>query len=162
MVCMHVRHLERYPLGTGYDAVADRVAELMSSLGKTGPTTLVVDATGVGSAAVDLLRERDVPFVGVSIHGGANVTRTADGYSVPKLALVAALETSLQSGALKIAEGLDLGGVLQAELQQFRRKQTRSGHVRFEHGRAGEHDDLLLATSLACWGVSVVLAGSDS
>jgi len=156
---MHVRHLERYPLGTGYDALADRIAEIMATLEKTGPATLLADATGVGGAAVDLLRERGVQFVGINIHGGGNVTRTADGYSVPKLALVGTLETALQTGALKIAEGLKLGGVLATELQGFRRKQSRRGHVRYEHARAGDHDDLLLATSLACWGVSVRLVG---
>jgi hypothetical protein len=154
---MHVRHLERYPLGTGYDAVADRVAALMSRL---GGGTLLVDSTGVGSAAVDMLRERGVPFVGVDIHGGANTTRTSDGYSVPKLQLVGAVETAMQMGALKIAKGLPLGEVLARELKGFKRKQSRNGqHVRFEHGRQGDHDDLLLSLCLAAWGVSVGLAG---
>ncbi len=121
--------------------------------------TLLADATGVGSAAVDMLRERGVPFVGISIHGGANVTRTADGYSVPKLQLVGALETAMQTGALKIAKGLPLGEVLAGELQGFKRKQSRNGHVRYEHAGQGDHDDLLLSLALAAWGVSVGLAG---
>ncbi len=154
--CLQVRHLERYPLGTHYSTIADRVAALMSRLEKTA--TLVVDATGVGSAAVDMLRERGVGFVGVSIHGGTTTTQTDDGYSVPKLALVAALETAMQQNALQISASLPLAGVLLGELRGFRRKQSRrNGHVRFEHNKASDHDDLLLSLCLACWGVGAGL-----
>ncbi len=111
---------------------------------------------------MDILRERGVPFVGISIHGGANVSPAADGYSVPKSQLVAALATSLQQGALKVAEDLPLSEVLAAELRTFKRKQSRGGHVRFEHGRASEHDDLLMALCLACWGVTVGFAGYEN
>ena len=158
--CLHVRHLERYPLGTGYDAVGDRVAALMAALRDRGPATLLADATGVGGAAVDLLRERGVPFVGIGIHGGVNVTRTADGYSVPKLVLVGALETALQTRSLKIAQGLPLAGVLHEELRTFRRTiNPKTANVSYRHGKDSDKDDVLLATALACWGVSVGLAG---
>ncbi|MBA2624797.1 MAG: hypothetical protein H0U89_04230 [Acidimicrobiia bacterium] len=156
--CLQVRHLERYPLGTSYSEIADRVAALMSRVGGT----LLCDSTGVGSAAVDMLRERGVPFIGISIHGGTNVSRTSDGYSVPKAQLVGALATALEQGALKVAKDLPLGGVLAAELATFKRKQSRRGHVRFEHGRASEHDDLLMSLCLATWGVSVGFAGYEN
>jgi len=156
---LQVRHLERYPLGTDYAAVSDRVAALMSRL-KTA--TLLADSTGVGTAAVDMLRERGVSFIGISIHGGANVSPAADGYSVPKAQLVGALATALEQGALKVAKDLPLSGVLAAELLAFKRKQSRRGYVRFEHGRASEHDDLLMSLALAAWGVSVGFAGYDT
>ncbi len=159
VTALHVRHLERYELGTDYSAVADRVAALMRRLESA---TLLCDSTGVGTAAVDMLRERGVPFVGVSIHGGANVSPAADGYSVPKAQLVGALATSLEQGALKVAKDLPLSGVLLEELRSFKRKQSRGGHVRFEHGRASEHDDLLMSLALAAWGVAAGFAGHET
>ena len=155
---MQVRHLERYPLGTDYAAVADRVAALMSRI----CATLLCDSTGVGTAAVDMLRERGVPFIGISIHGGANVSPAPDGYSVPKAQLVGALATALEQGALKVAKDLPLSGVLAAELLAFKRKQSRRGHVRFEHATSGTHDDMVLSLCLAAWGVSVGFAGYDT
>lgn len=159
MTLMQVRHLERYPLGTNYAAVADRVAAIMTRLESA---TLLADATGVGTAAVDMLRERNVPYVGISIHGGTAIRRTNDGYNVPKAQLVAALATALEGGALKVAKDIPLAGVLAGELGTFKRKQSRRGHVRFEHGSATEHDDLLMSLCLACWGVSVGFAGYDA
>ncbi len=39
------------------------------------------------------------------------------------------------------------------ELQNFRRKQNpKTSHVSFEHWRAGDHDDLVLAVAMACRG----------
>ena len=41
---------------------------------------------------------------------------------MPKVDLVASLEVAFDRGALKVAEGLELWGVLREELQNFRRK----------------------------------------
>jgi hypothetical protein len=56
---------------------------------------------------------------------------------------------------LKIAAGLELWPVLKGELLNFRRKiNLRTAHDSYEHGRESDHDDLLLAVALACWGAS--------
>ncbi len=119
---------------------------------------LVVDGTGVGVAVTDLLKERGLRFRSVTITGGDNVhmsTNTKVGgrsYRVPKRDLVAALEVPFHTGILKVAEGLALWPALRGELLSFRRKiNLRTAHDSYEHWRDSDHDDLVLATALACW-----------
>lgn len=164
---LHLRHLERYPLRTSYSEVADRVHALMQSAQLTGrlrdgfrvrraETELLVDKTGVGAGVVDLLRERGLKYTSVTITGGERVTGGARGeWSVPKKDLVAALEVPFHNKSLKVAEGLELWDVLREELQNFRRKQNaKTAHVSYEHWRSSDHDDLVLAVALACWGAT--------
>jgi len=74
---------------------------------------------------------------------------------VPKLDLVAALEVPFHTETLKVAEGLERWGALREELQNFRRKvNTKTIHASFEHWRETDHDDLVLAAALACWGAT--------
>jgi hypothetical protein len=162
---LHLRHLERYPLKTPYTQIADHVRDLLSGPSFTVPvlengrvakpsTQLIVDATGVGTAVTDLLTERRMNFVEVTITGlGQRVSRNGTRkYSVPKQDLVAALEVSFQKGTLKVAKGLELWSALREELLNFRRKQNRqTAHISYEHWRESDHDDLVLAAALACW-----------
>jgi hypothetical protein len=115
---------------------------------------LVVDKTGVGVAVTDLLTERGLRYIGVTITGlgqKANKVGVRD-YTVPKADLVAALEVPFHSGKLKIAEGLELWPTLRHELLNFRRKQNKvTAHISYEHWRESEHDDMVLAAALACW-----------
>ncbi len=165
---LHLRHLERYPLRTPYTDVADGVAALMRSdtlnQDEYDPSRrrvakpkveLLVDKTGVGVAVTDLLKERGLKFTSVTIHGGEKVTRSKGAYNVPKLDLVAALEVPFHTESLKVAEGLQLWGALREELQNFRRKvNSKTAHTSFEHWRESDHDDLVLAAALACWGAT--------
>src|SRR6476619_2508425 len=48
--------LERVPLGSPYGVVVSRVRDVVRALVQRAPTTLVVDATGVGEPVVDALR----------------------------------------------------------------------------------------------------------
>jgi hypothetical protein len=71
---------------------------------------------------------------------------------VPKRDLVAAVQTLLQNGRLRIAAGLPLADVLRKELLNFRVKvDPRTAHDSYSHWREGDHDDLVLATACACW-----------
>ena len=51
---LNLVHLERYPLGTPYTSVADRVSALVQDPRLSSPE-LVVDAGGVGGAVADIL-----------------------------------------------------------------------------------------------------------
>src|SRR5215207_3200681 len=51
----HLRHVQRYPLGTPYPAIVTEVKALMQKLVSLGATSLVVDKTGVGAPVVDML-----------------------------------------------------------------------------------------------------------
>ena len=165
--CLHLRHLERYPLRTPYPEQADRVSRLMRSKELISETRfpwdpivyqrapeLVVDATGVGKAVTDMLKERNLWFKAVTITGGdvAKYSGRGRSASVPKRDLVAALEVPFHSGTLKVAEGLELWPALREELLTFRRKiNLKTAHDSYEHWRESDHDDLVLATALACW-----------
>ena len=163
---LELRHLERYPLRTPYPEIADRVAALMGSEAlnrdEYDPSRhrvakarleLVVDDTGVGRAVSDLLRSRKLKFTAVTITGGDKANAVGGGrYRVPKRDLVAALEVPFHTGALKVAEGLVLWPALKKELLNFRRKiNLATAHDSYEHWRESDHDDLVLATALACW-----------
>jgi hypothetical protein len=111
-----------------------------------------VDATGVGRAVTDLLRERNLWFRAVTITGGDTAKYSGRGASVPKRDLVAAIEVPFHSGTLKVAEGLEFWLALKAELLNFRRKVSlKTAHDSYEHWRETDHDDLVLAAALACW-----------
>src|SRR5918995_1113460 len=139
---LHLRHLERYPLRTPYTTIADGVVAVMRSealnTDEYDPkrhriakpkVELLVDKTGVGRGVTDILKERGLRFTGIVIHGGETTHNTDGSYHVPKKDLVAALEVPFDKGTLKIAEGLELW-------------------------RDSDHDDLVLAVAMACWGAT--------
>jgi hypothetical protein len=152
-----VRHLERFELHTRYPEIVERVKRLLLSepfRTRMRYTRLLVDRTGVGASVVDSFYEHGVRPSSVTIHGGSAVTEEpADlSYRVPKRDLVAAVQVLLQNGRLKIAPDLELAPVLKQELLNFRVKiDPKTAHDSYEHWREGDHDDLVLATALACW-----------
>jgi hypothetical protein len=151
---LHLRHLERYPLRTPYPEIADAVVRLMSH-DQLRDAELFVDGTGVGVAVTDLLEERRLRFTSITITGGEKITGGHRSYGVPKKDLVAALEVPFHNGALKVASGLGLWQSLREEMLNFRRKVSlRTGHDTYEHWRESDHDDLVLAAALACWGAT--------
>jgi hypothetical protein len=163
---LHLRHLERYPLRTPYPEMVAQVAALVEDpqlrttrqdhrLGRRilQEPDLLVDATGVGRPVVDLFRERGLKYKAITITGGNKVTGASGGYGVPKRDLIGALEVPFHSGRLKVAAGLALWETLRGELQTFRRKVSlTTGMDTYEHWRESDHDDLVLAAALACWG----------
>jgi len=152
---LHVRHLERFR-DVLYPDVAKRAKGLMAALELRGRTALAVDATGVGAAVVDMLRKSGLAFDAVTITGGDTESHgtTYSDWRVPKRDLIGGLQVLLQSGRLKIASQLEHAETLKRELLNFRVKVNIStGHDSYEAWREGDHDDLVLATSLAAWKV---------
>jgi hypothetical protein len=150
---LHVRALERIPLGTPYPAIVQRVSWLVSQLELAEPQ-LVVDATGVGRPVVDLFRQGHHKIVGVTITGGDATSnervRGGEDWRVPKRDLVSALAVLLDAGRLKIANALPHARTLVDELLAFQTRITPSANDTYG-ARVGAHDDLVLATALACW-----------
>jgi hypothetical protein len=68
-------------------------------------------------------------------------------WRVPKAVLVRGLVAAVESGRLKVANGLSGGDV--RELLDFKREITKRGNAVF--GGEREHDDLVNAVALACW-----------
>ena len=71
---------------------------------------------------------------------------------MPKRDLMVGLEMLLERGELKIAKTLEYGEALKKEMAEMRVKVTPAGHEQFGAWRQGEHDDLVFAVALACWG----------
>ncbi len=148
-----LRHLERVALGTPYQDVVGRVREVARSGELAGRCVVVVDATGVGGAVIDLLREADLgcELMAVTITGGPRASRSDGGWTVPKRDLVVGLEVMLETGSLRIATGLREGETFMKELTGMRVKVSAGRREQFEAWREGTHDDLVLAAALACW-----------
>ena len=148
---LHLRHLERLPLGTPYPAVVERVVTLMAAPQLNGKCVLVIDATGVGRAVVDMFKRAHLRPIAVTITAGNKVTRDGMEYGVPKRDLIGVLEVAMQTGRFKVARELPESKALMDELLSFKRKVTLTGRDTYEAWREGQHDDLVLAAALACW-----------
>ncbi len=99
---IHVRHLERLPLGTPYPKVVERIAGLVDKL---PGAELVVDATGVGRAVLDQMHEANLAPVAVTITGGRFTSYDGTMWRVPKKALLRPLVATTEAGRLKVAKG---------------------------------------------------------
>jgi hypothetical protein len=153
-VVVRLRYLERIPLGTSYPAIVERVCEVVNSPTlANGKKHLVVDATGVGRPVVDLLEQEGLPCLiwAVTITSGASEGMTNGTHSVPKRDLIVGLLVRFQAGELEVARGLPEGQTLVRELAEMRVQMTSGGREKYG-AKSGEHDDLVLAVSLAIWG----------
>jgi len=153
-----LRHLDRVPLGTSYPAIVEKVVALLHTAPLDGkPTSLVVDATGVGAPVVDLFRQANlgdhVELVPVTITGGFTVGHDLfnNSYTTPKRDLVSSVAVLLEQRRLKIAAASPEAPTLVRELQEFKRRVTPAGSDSYASWRESTHDDLVLATALACW-----------
>jgi len=150
--CYKVRHLERIQLSTSYSAITDRVHQLAYMTMRDGPTTLVVDATGVGLPVFDELSSWDLHPVGITITGGRALSRAHGRIRVPKSHLVKNMVALFQSQRLRIGTGLSGSAELVAELLGFQvRINAWSRRESYQAGKRGLHDDLLLAVGMACF-----------
>ena len=147
----HVRHIQRFQLGTSYPVVVERVKSIITQKPLEGKAQLVVDATGVGAPVVDLLRQAGLSPVAIMITGGDTVSQEPLVLRVPKRDLVSTLQILLQEGRLKVAESLPEASILVKELLTFQVKITASAHDVYGSWREGARDDVVLAICLAAW-----------
>jgi hypothetical protein len=171
-------YLKRPKLGTPYDVIAKRVADLICELepqgefAELGHVTLCVDGTGVGRGVVDMLRREfqvrgttskaipRIDFRPVSVTGSQISLKRperANGYwSVPKKDLVFPAVTAFQQKRLRLAKGITDRDALVHELKNYRRTTNiATGGMQFEPWRESDHDDLLFAVCLALFGWQV-------
>jgi hypothetical protein len=168
-------YLKRPKLGTPYDVIAKRVADLICELepqgafGELGQVTLSLDGTGVGRGICDMLDAElkrrgtttkgmpKVDFRRVSVTGSNTTLKRPDrsnGYwSVPKRDLVFPAVAAFQQGKIRIAKGIKDRDALVHELKNYSRTTNiATGNMAFEPWRESDHDDLLFAVCLALWG----------
>jgi hypothetical protein len=152
-VRLEVRYLETMRLGTSYPDVVARACEIMLDPRMNGQSHLVVDATGVGAAVMDLLRLAGLRgrTTAVTITGGDRAHGSLDQWFVPKRELMTGLVSSLECGELRIARRLAEAERLVKEFDNMRKEARVNGKWKMGAEGEGEHDDLVLALSLACW-----------
>jgi hypothetical protein len=158
-----VRHLERLPLGTPYTAVAARIVELTRNPKLARGCRLVVDATGVGLPVVDMLRaaQPGCALAPVWITGGQSAHFDGKVWHVPKLELLARLQTLLETKRLRILRNMRESGTLVRELLHIQSARRPSGALKIGAQGADEHDDLTLAVALAVWAARLPTAGEQ-
>ena len=148
-----VRHVERVPLGTPYPRVVSRMRRITGHPELCGRCAMAVDATGVGTPVVEMLKEAglDCEVCAVTITSGERANETGSGWNVPKQDLIAGVQVLLERGALRIARDLGELAPLVRELMDMKSLRSRTGRIRFGADGCGEHDDLVIALALACW-----------
>jgi len=135
-----VRYAKQWKLGTAYGKVAAEVGEIFRKVETLGRTVLVFDQTGVGDAVDEMIREH---LRGMSVEG---VVLTQE----LKRDMYAALETSLEQGRLKIAEGCQASRELRQELLTVEIRRIGYGY-KYGAFEKDAHDDLVMALAIACW-----------
>lgn len=158
-----VRHLQRWPLGTDYTAIAADAA-LLYARPPLPYTTLAVDYTGVGRPVVDQLRAERIAarLIPVLITGGNAVTEDADTgeWHVPKRDLVSTTVALFQSQLVRVRVTGPEAERLRKELAVFTAKvNRRTANEQFGAWADGQHDDLVLALMLALYAAEHLGAG---
>jgi hypothetical protein len=158
---LRLRHLERMELGMKYPEIERKVSRMMGSEAMAGTCCLLVDATGVGRPVVDHLRESGLgeKMLAVMVTGG-QMARSEGGFEyVPKRDLIVGLQLLFEDEALRISAELKHVGTLKQEMADMQVRITPSGTEQFGAWREGEHDDLVFAVALACWGAKKAHGG---
>jgi hypothetical protein len=143
-----LRHLERFAVGSSYTEVRDKVVAVARNL--RGPA-VVLDATGVGAAAINLFRSSGLYISTVTLVAGDQAAEEGSDYRVPKKDLVSVTQVLLQTGRLRIARALPHAELLARELVNFRSRVTAQTAESQLDWRERANDDLVLALAIAAW-----------
>lgn len=147
---LDLRYLHRLPVGMTYPEQCVFIASLVDQTPELAGADVIVDATGVGVAVVDSLRDvLHRGFTALTITGGREVVRDGQRLSVPKRDLISRLAVAMQSRRLRVSPGLPEAVALYAELGAFGVSISDSGAD--SYGARSGHDDLVLAVSYAVW-----------
>jgi hypothetical protein len=145
-------HLHRYPLGTSYPDIARSIRNVLVQLPpRRDAVDVVIDATGVGKAVSDQMKELGVPHKAVTITAGTGTSQHSMDHRIAKKALASMLDVVLSEGRIKLASSDPLAQTLLAELQSFTVRVTGAGNETFAALREKDHDDLTIAAAMAVW-----------
>ena len=146
------RYLERVPPATSYPDVAARVAAVARAVAvrTRQQPTLYVDATGVGTPLVDILKRADVRCPIRAVYFTHGDRRTEDGGEVRlgKAWLVSRLQALLQTQRLHLPRTPE-AEILAKELLDYEIKVSEDANDRYGAFKVGTHDDLVTALGLA-------------
>jgi hypothetical protein len=117
---------------------------------------LTFDKSGTGAAVAELLKNdsfldgRLDDLRAVNITAGREVNETADALNIPKRDLIMSTLISFEKGFLEFAADMPELPLLIDELQNFEMRFTAKGNDTYS-AKGANHDDLVLALSLAVW-----------
>lgn len=159
------RHLERLPLGTDYRNVGRRIVDIVLKIQQRGrpanvrppQITIVVDATGVGTPVIDILRgemEREgikVKLTEATFTHGDRLTGHSGQrrMSVGKGYLVSRLKSLLQTDRVFLPANHPEAAAMATELLDYEIRVDENANDRYGAFRTGTHDDLATALGLA-------------
>jgi hypothetical protein len=164
-----VQYLDRLPHGLTWREQAAFIAKLLAAVrakliaeraGGFGelripPRTLFIDATGLGSPMMEVIREalNDTPETRdvnthpvVFLHGQREYNW--DTHTVGKTFLFRRLTALMATGRLELPARHPMAPVLLDEINRFRFTIDRDGHETLS-GEASAHDDMLVSVALA-------------
>jgi len=147
--------------GVSYPQIAKRISQMVASPLISRDYILVVDATGVGQAVMDILRDDfHLSPIGVTFTSGKSVTQSVFGYNVPKRDLVVNMQVLFQMERIRISEELELALEFKEELRHFTSEVDRvTKHESYEADSGMVKDDLPMAAAIILWYAEQVLAG---
>lgn len=156
-----VAHAERYPLGTSYRAQAQALCGRLGAIRQQFPAAqvaLALDATGVGQAALEIVREAGAErlcslLLAITFSGGRKVKfgRTRRELSVPKTILVDTARQQLTGRRIVLppAHAFPAAAQLLREFNAYIARPTVRGGYRAGARREKDHDDLVSAFLIA-------------
>lgn len=154
LTAVNVRHAERYPLHTPYEAVAKATDAWVRSLPE--PRHLAVDHTGPGIPIAEM-------FIGLTPAAWLTLTtgsgsrevespfRVGSAFHVSKRDLIAGVQVALEQRILKIARQMPHAAAIETEARAYVGKVTQHGNLTYEAQRESDHDDLVCALAMAIW-----------
>jgi hypothetical protein len=144
-----IYHLHRLPLQLAYPAQVAAIGHIKRQL---PGADLFVDYTGVGRGIFDMCVEHGLSPTGVTMTGGDEVHHHGSTVSVPKSTLVSGLVRRIHARELAVPDDLAGWPALKRELMNYRTEVTAGGSETW-NSKSGEHDDLIIATSLCIFGL---------
>jgi hypothetical protein len=161
--------MKRFDLRTSYIEIVKQISDRLKyppfdsfqdNSGKSYPakipTFLSFDKTGVGESVGELLRNdrfldsRLEEIKAINITGGREPSESNDAFNIPKRDLIMNCLIAFERGFLKFAGNMSELPLLIDELQNFEMRFTAKGNDTYS-AKGANHDDLVLALSLAVW-----------
>lgn len=156
-----VEDIRRWELGTPYHEIVQDVKAMLNHPELYGRTELIVDATGVGVAVVERMREEGLSPIGIIITGGHNVTLGTDGmYRVPKRDLVVKGQLMIESWQMRFAD-IPEAKLARTEFENFKLKLSpKTGNDTYDAWRDSIHDDIVLSVLLPLWYAEITMGST--
>ena len=161
-----ILRLTRLPLGIIYTDVEDYLIERLRILTYGGDYSvkILINATGIGSPIINLLRKKVNNLTEVYLTGGYKTEEKEDVLMLPKEVMISHLKVLLQINKIRLdfekpephmlpheKEQFALFNVLKREVLNYETKVQVDTLLWNPETKTGEHDDHVIALGLGCW-----------